>query len=126
MRAVVGEALRDGLAGFGARVRTVAVASSHVHIVAGMPEGLARDFAAAAKLYALNVATARGWTNRLWGKRSRAEPIRGRAHQLERLLLRRREPGTWVWTSRRANGSWTGVERAATQLPSPDSLAARN
>lgn len=100
MRAVVGEALRDMLSSLGATVVVIAVSRQHVHILARMPRGLARKWASAAKRHALTTAAAHGWHRKLWGKRSKAAPVRAGSHQLLYYMLRNLDRGAWSWSIR--------------------------
>jgi len=98
IRPVVGTALRDGLAYLGAEVTTVSVAAQHAHILARMPQGLARRWTSAAKLYAACMAAVGGWGTRLWGKRSKAVPVRIHPRQVRSWILRHRDRNAWVWS----------------------------
>ncbi len=101
IRAVVGAALRDQLSDLGASVAAIVVARQHVHILACMPQGLAREWTSIAKRYALVMAAVHGWQEKLWGVRSKASPVHGRPHQLQRYLLGNRRQGDWTWSAAR-------------------------
>jgi hypothetical protein len=103
-RRVVGQAVRDRLAGLGAELLVVAVSATHLHVQARMPVTMTRDWLGAAKRHAWFVARDRGWTGQLWAKRSRAMPIRDRGHQVNAFgyICRHAAEGAWVWTFRDA------------------------
>ncbi len=98
-RAVVGAALVDKFVALGAIVLCCAVGSHHSHVLAKVPRKLERDWAGRAKRHAWFAARARGWREKLWAQRCRAERIETRQHQLNvyRYILKHAEQGAWVW-----------------------------
>lgn len=102
-RGVVGPALRWRLAGLGAEVIAVAVSATHAHILAKMPPSEPRAWVGLAKKHAWFLARDLGWVGHLWGKRSRAEPVKDRDHQVKTflyILKHARTEGAWVWSFR--------------------------
>jgi hypothetical protein len=99
LRGVVGLAVKERLEGLGALVVAVATAGQHVHVLAKMPVSKPRSWAGMAKRHAWFVLREHGWTGKLWGKRSKAVPVRDREHQLNvyRYIAKHRAQGAWVW-----------------------------
>ncbi|MBI1900138.1 MAG: hypothetical protein HYS13_03350 [Planctomycetia bacterium] len=99
MRPIVGAALRDRLNGLGGLVACLAVGARHVHVLARMPLGRAKEFRAAAKRHAWFAARDAGWKEKLWGKRGKIVPIKDRRHQLNvfRYIVQHAKQGAWVW-----------------------------
>src|SRR6185437_8982917 len=81
-RAIVGTALKDKLLLLGAQLLRLSVNGQHVHYLAKMPPSVPRDWTGIAKKHAWFEARERGWTGMLWAKRSKATPVKDRAHQL--------------------------------------------
>lgn len=102
MRSVVGHAVIARLESLGAQVIAMAMGRQHAHVLAKMPRGAAREWTGLAKLHAWHVARDRGWERKLWGKRSKAVPIKTRGHQLRvfHYILRHASEGAWVWSIR--------------------------
>jgi len=102
-RELVGRALHRELTRLGAWVLIVAVVGSHVHVLAKLAPGKARDFAGRAKREATSALRAVGWSGRVWGVRSRAVAIRDRAHQVNvyRYIAAHEAEGAWIgiWKS---------------------------
>lgn len=98
-RVHVAQALREKLEAHGALVLCLSVSSQHVHILAKLQRYQARTLMGYAKLHAWHELRDRGWTGKLWGKRSLPKPIRDRQHQLNtyRYILRHAEEGAYVW-----------------------------
>ena len=83
----------------GAILAAAAVGAKHVHVILKFnPPGI-RRVVGDAKKHAWHVLHNNGLSGRLWAKRSRAEPIRNREHQLNavRYVLRHRKDGAAVW-----------------------------
>lgn len=101
-RPVIGAALRDRFRELGAELIAISVSGSHVHVQGRLPDSSPRTWTGLAKLHAWHVARDRGWVGRLWAKRSRAEPIADRRHQVNifHYIVRHRTAGAWVWSFR--------------------------
>ena len=99
LRPVVGAALRDRLNGLGGMVACLAVGGRHVHVLARLPTGRAKEFRSAAKRHAWFMARDAGWKEKLWGKRGKIVPIKHRRHQLNvfRYIIEHAKQGAWVW-----------------------------
>jgi len=99
LRPVVGVALKTRFEELGAFVLAIAVSSQHIHIQAKIDDGEARRWTGIAKRHAWFVLREQGWKSKLWGKRSRAVPIRDRKHQgnVYRYILAHETEGAWVW-----------------------------
>lgn len=80
-------------------VGAVAVGSEHVHLVFKCPPAEVRRLVGLAKKHAWFALRAHGCSGSVWARRCRAEPIRGREHQLNavRYVLRHVENGAAVW-----------------------------
>ena len=106
LRGVVGAALKEHLDKLGALLIALAVAPQHVHFLAKMPAGKSRDWAGFVKRHAWFVLRERGRVGKLWGKRSKAVPVRDRAHQLNAFAYIKRhvEQGAWVWVWTKEGG----------------------
>jgi acetylornithine deacetylase len=104
LRAVVGAAVRERLVALGAQVIAVSVSATHVHLLAKMPDdkSVTRDWMGLAKKHAWFLARDKGWKGQLWGKRSKATPIKDRAHQENTFnyIVRHKKEGAWVWAFR--------------------------
>src|SRR5437879_5974509 len=100
LREVVGLAIRQRLTGLGAVFVCISVGGQHIHLLAKMPYGQARHWMGLAKRHVWFELRDRGWTGKLWGKRGKELPVRGREHQLNvyRYILDHRKEGAWVWT----------------------------
>jgi hypothetical protein len=98
LRAVIGEALYEKLSRLGAWMLCVAVAGQHVHGLVKLPRDTARAWLGMAKKHATFVLRERGWQGKLWGVRSKAAPIRDRAHQVNtyHYILRHAAEGAWI------------------------------
>src|SRR5262245_28100189 len=116
-RAAVCEAFRERLTGLRALLVCVSVSGQHVHFLAKMPYRLPRRWTGFAKRHAWFCLRDRGWVGHLWGKRSKATPIRDRPHQLNayRYILRHARQGAWVWTMVAADQAW--VQSLQRQIP---------
>ena len=99
LRPVVGEALRDRLQELGAFVLCMSVGGQHLHILAKLPFGKAREWSGIAKRHAWFVLRDRGWKGKLWGKRGKALRVSNRQHQVNvyRYILGHTQEGAWVW-----------------------------
>jgi acetylornithine deacetylase len=143
-RKVVGIAVRERLVELGAEVIALGVSAAHAHIQARMLASCPRKWTGLAKKHAWHVAIERGWQGALWAKRSKATPIKDRAHQENTFdyIIRHRGQGAWVWTYRDpcpeksppvATGGLPqtqsppvatgGLSRNSPMLPLPDLLA---
>lgn len=100
LRSVLGMALVDRLHSLGATVACLAVGGQHVHVLAKMPAGQARQWMGITKRHAWFVLREHGWHEKLWAKRGKSVPIRDRAHQVNvyRYILKHADEGAWVWT----------------------------
>ena len=79
--------------------------ATHAHILAKMPDSkeVTRDWLGLAKKHAWFLARDKGHTGQMWGKRSKATPIKDYAHQLNSfnyILRHAKKEGAWVWTFR--------------------------
>jgi hypothetical protein len=103
-RRVIGEAIRDRLIELGAELLCVSVSGQHVHYQARMPYLYPRKWTGFAKKHAWHVAVEQGWSGQLWAKRSKANPIKDRAHQVNTFyyILDHASEGAWVWNFRAA------------------------
>jgi len=103
-RRVAGEAMRERLLELGALVLCISVSGQHVHYLAKMSPLVPRRWTGLAKKHAWHVAIDRGWTGSLWAKRSKATPVKDRAHQLKAFdyILRHAGQGAWVWNFRQS------------------------
>jgi hypothetical protein len=99
-RQIAGKALVERWQKLGALLVCVAVGGQHVHLLAKMPRTESRRWAGFSKRHAWFVARVQGWQGKMWGKRSKAVPIRNREHQLKvfRYILAHAEEGAWVWS----------------------------
>jgi hypothetical protein len=114
LRRVVGSAIKERLIDLGALLIAIAVAPQHIHFLAKMPAGKQRAWSGFAKRHGWFVLRAQGWVGKLWGKRSKAVPVRDRTHQLNAFeyIKRHVEEGAWVWI-------WT-KEGGKELLPTPE------
>ena len=102
LRPILGKALVERFHELSALVVCAAVGGQHVHLLAKMRRDRVRAWVGAAKKHAWFVLRERGWTGKLWGKRSKSVAILDRSHQLNvyRYILRHRNAGAWVWSIR--------------------------
>jgi hypothetical protein len=100
LRELLGLAIKERLERLGALLVCIAVCGQHVHLLAEMPINQPRAWMGIAKKHGWFALRARGWTGKLWGKRSKAVCIRDRQHQLNayRYIVRHAEQGAWVWS----------------------------
>jgi hypothetical protein len=98
-RPVIGAAFRDRLRELGAELLSIGVGGQHVHFQARMPPSCPREWTGVAKKHAWFIARDSGWTGLLWAKRSKATPIKDRAHQINvfHYILNHAKEGAWVW-----------------------------
>ena len=103
-REIVGAALRERLIGLGAKVIAVAMSATHAHVLAQVPNSkkITRDWVGLAKKHAWFLARDAGWQGQMWGKRSKATPIKDYDHQTKAFnyIVRHKREGAWVWTFR--------------------------
>lgn len=80
-------------------VAALAVGATHVHVIVKYKPADIRGVIGDAKRHAWHVLYRQGTSGRLWAKRSRAERIRNRPHQLNavRYVLRHQKSGAAVW-----------------------------
>lgn len=80
-------------------VAALAVGATHVHMIIKYKPIDIRSVVGDAKKHAWHVLYRQGISGRLWAKRSRAERIRNRQHQLNavRYVLRHQKDGAAVW-----------------------------
>ncbi len=100
LREVVGLALLERLRALGALVVCVSVSGQHAHVLAKMPRSEPRFWMGEAKKHAWFRLRENGWKTKLWGKRSKAVPVKDRQHQLNvyGYIMRHAREGAWVWT----------------------------
>jgi len=102
LRQVLGEAIRDRLAGLGAYILTIAAGGQHVHVQAKMPRESPRAWAGLAKKHAwFEARDHRGWVGKMWGQRSKAVPITNKQHQENTCysILDHIHEGAWTWSA---------------------------
>jgi hypothetical protein len=102
LRPVVGMAILERLRGLGAQVLVLSVSGQHIHGLARMPFGQPRRWLGLAKRHVWFVLRDHGWRGKLWGKRSKAIPIKDRPHQVNTFnyILRHVRQGAWIWSFR--------------------------
>lgn len=124
-RKTLGEALRDRLLELGAVLLGVSVSGQHVHYLAKIPYLFPRKWTGFAKKHAWHVANDRGWEGELWAKRSKATPVKDRAHQLNVLtyILRHADEGAWVWDFRTKEPPAAPAADAPPEQPPPEAPA---
>jgi hypothetical protein len=104
-RAVVGAAMVEKLLKFDLLLLCLSMSGQHCHLLAKMPGGqVPRQWVGMAKKHSHFIANEKGWTGKLWAVRSKPNPIRDRAHQLNayNYILRHVHEGAWVWDFRRS------------------------
>ncbi|QEL14705.1 hypothetical protein [Limnoglobus roseus] len=102
-RAVVGAALVEKLLTFELQLLVLSMSGQHCHLLAKMPGGpVPREWLGQAKKHSNFIAKESGWTGKLWAVRSKANPIKDRAHQLNtyNYILKHVSEGAWVWDFR--------------------------
>jgi hypothetical protein len=100
-RAIIGAAVRDRMQQLGANVLSISCSGQHVHLQAKLPPDCPRAWSGHAKRHAWFEARKRGWTDLLWGKRSKAVPINDREHQenVYFYILDHIHEGAWIWSA---------------------------
>src|SRR5262249_58788438 len=93
--------IKERLEGLGCLIICLTVAGQHVHVLAKLPTGRAKELIGMAKRHAWFVLREYGWKEKLWGKRCKMVAVRDRGHQLTayRYILPHAEQGAWVWAS---------------------------
>ena len=101
-RALLGTALREAFRKYDHLVICLAVSGKHIHALAKLPCGAARNIVGDIKRHLWFEARDRGWRGKLWGKRCQPITVRDRAHQLNvfHYILRHTSAGAWVWSFR--------------------------
>ncbi len=107
LRQLVAGAIAENLSRNGIQVLIVSLDSRHLHVLARFPDHKPRHWIGLAKKHAshsvrqLGLRSAKGG---LWAKRSRAEPIADRGHQVEafKYILDHTKRGARVWRFDRA------------------------
>ncbi|MBA3313305.1 MAG: hypothetical protein H0T47_08460 [Planctomycetaceae bacterium] len=104
-RSIVGNALRTACFDLDIELLAIAVSRQHVHLQMRTPFGRARHVAGILKNHAGYSMKQRGWTGKLWAKRSKAVPIRTRDHQVKvfRYIMRHAYEDAWVWHWKRGD-----------------------
>lgn len=107
LRPLVGRALWQELTRLGGWVVVMAVSGQHVHLLVKLPAGRERAWAGRAKRHATLKLREYGWRGMLWGVRSKAEPIRNRAHQENtyKYIMKHAEEGAWIGQWKRETGA---------------------
>ena len=99
-----GGACASALVGLGAQVIAVAMAATHAHILAKMPDSkqITREWVGLAKKHAWFLARDQGWKGQMWGKRSQGHAIKDYAstRKAPSTTSRHKKEGAWVWTYR--------------------------
>jgi hypothetical protein len=97
-RELVGHALQRAFTRQGSWVLVMAVCGQHAHLLVKLPRGKARLLSGRAKRMATIALRSIGWKGRVWGVRSRAVPIRDRAHQENsyHYIVAHEQEGAWV------------------------------
>jgi hypothetical protein len=78
----------------------LAVSGQHVHILAKIPRGVKPRFLIGLGKKNSNFKLKEhGWQGKLWAKRGRDLPVKGRKYQLSvyRYILDHEKEGAWVW-----------------------------
>lgn len=98
-RRLVVRALVERLVALRLVVAAAAVGREHVHLVLKCPPADVRHVVGLAKKHAWYVLRDHGHSGLVWARRSRAEPIRDRHHQLNAVnyVLRHADDGAAVW-----------------------------
>ena len=117
MRQFVASAIAESLLKHGNDVVIVSVDSNHVHALARFRDRNARHWIGRAKKNAshcMRQHEIRIEEGGLWGKRSRAVPVKSRAHQVQvfRYILVHAKRGARIWRCDRNAGSFSLRENA--------------
>lgn len=105
VRSAVLLAMVEKLRASGVEVIIAALDSKHLHLLARFEDDRPRHWIGIAKKHSSHIVRQEGLridSGGLWGKRSRAEPIRDRAHQLNafRYIAAHGAKGAIMWTFR--------------------------
>lgn len=97
---IAGQALVEMLADQGVEVLAISLDAVHCHVLSRFGTLAARTAVGRAKKHAYHVLREKGCERRLWAKRGRTLPIRGRSHQVNvyHYILDHAQSGAWAWT----------------------------
>jgi REP element-mobilizing transposase RayT len=107
LRQFVANAVAEKLESLEIEVLVVSVDAKHLHLLGRFPDRAPRVWAGRAKKHVSHLLRETGLRTQeggLWARRTHAEPIRDRAHQLNTFgyILRHRAKGAAVWRFDRA------------------------
>ena len=99
-RGIVGEAIVAYLACDGARLAELAVAATHVHLLAGLAAKQHRKVLGDVKRHVWFVLRDRGESRRIWAKGFKVVPIRDQKHWLsaQRYIAAHFDKEAWTWS----------------------------
>ena len=99
LRETVGRAMIADLGKRGCRVLALAVAGTHVHYLAEMPEKTSkyRDIVGRSKTAAC-YAVRDEMPGRVWGRNATYKPIKDEQHQRNTFSYIRNQKNAWIWT----------------------------
>jgi hypothetical protein len=98
-RILIGKAMLQRFEELGGLVGAIAVAGSHVHLLAKYPMDCYRVWTGLVKKHAWFVLKAQGHTSKLWGKRGKELQIRNQSHfeNARKYIADHEKEGAWVW-----------------------------
>ncbi len=99
-RRIAGRALAEKLGETGVDVLAISLDACHFHVLGRFADGQVRRAIGLAKKSASFALSETHLGGAVWGKRSRALPVRDRQHQLNvfSYIAKHAEKGAWVWT----------------------------
>jgi hypothetical protein len=98
-RPILGIALIERFQQLGGFALTIAVTSTHAHLLVKMPDVEARHWMGLAKKHAWFEMRDAGWNGKLWAKRGKVDRIRDRRHHRNcfAYIVRHFHQSAWVW-----------------------------